>query len=215
MSVELRCHEKLLWACAGEKGSVTFQLGKHPIDKFSIQTSNKPQMIIASPETMNDDCVLTIDYLIRDALEAMLAKRPVIDPDIAMAIHKAIQRMSRRLSSRLWIDPERVASKWSSAFRPYRTTGDFDNVGGLESVLHVLGIKPNQTQSTETFPPAGTVIAILLVFLIGTNVTVFFAISVASDPAASETTTGATTRTPNDEGAIIKSASIFDAGIPI
>ncbi|KAH0439667.1 hypothetical protein CcaCcLH18_02777 [Colletotrichum camelliae] len=132
-----------------------------------------PQIVIASPETFSENCVLTIDYLIGEAVEAILAKRPQIDSDIAMAIHKAIQRMSRRLSSRLWMDPERPCSQ-----------------------------------------TAGMVITILFVFLICSNVTVFFANSVASASAASDATARAPTG-PNDEGATIQSVSSHDGGNPI
>ncbi|KAF3810858.1 hypothetical protein GCG54_00003035 [Colletotrichum gloeosporioides] len=139
MSVELRCNEKLLWACGGDKGGVVFQLGTHPMEKFSIQPSDKPQIRIASPETINDDTVLAINYLIGDAVEGILAKRPQMDSDITDAVHAAIRRMSKQMLASMVIMPDR---SWATeSTKPYRTTGDFNNAQSLEQVLGVLRIK--------------------------------------------------------------------------
>ncbi|KAE9573993.1 hypothetical protein CGMCC3_g10008 [Colletotrichum fructicola] len=159
-----------------------------------------PQIVIASPETFSENCVLTIDYLIGDAVEAILAKRPQIDSEIAMAIHKAIQRMSRRLSSRLWIDPERHRPKSAPI------TGNYPAPDNIFSWC----LKGDDRSCTQ---PSGMFITIQFVFLIGTNI-IFFTISVAKASAA-PATADATARASNDEGAIIKSASSYGAGNPI
>ncbi|KAF4909031.1 hypothetical protein CGCF415_v006198 [Colletotrichum fructicola] len=168
-----------------------------------------PQIVIASPETFSENCVLTIDYLIGDAVEAILAKRPQIDSEIAMAIHKAIQRMSRRLSSRLWIDPERFGSR-SSTFGPYRTTAPITGNYPAPDNIFSWCLKGDDRSCTQ---PSGMFITIQVVFLIGTNI-IFFTISVAKASAA-PATADATARASNDEGAIIKSASSYGAGNPI
>lgn len=146
MSVELRCNGKLVWACGGDKGSIIFQLGKHPMDNFSIKPSHKPHILIASPGIPEDDSVLSIDYSIEDVVEALLTKEPLIDSDLSISIHAAIRRMAEGLS------PGLVIKSRKHRHKPFRTTGEFDKTKGLEEVLRVLRIKSAEQQSTEIFP---------------------------------------------------------------
>ncbi|KAK1853664.1 hypothetical protein CCHR01_03656 [Colletotrichum chrysophilum] len=144
MSVELHCNGQLIWAAGRDKGSVVFQLGKRPMEKFSIQSSNTSQIVISSPETIQDDNLMSVDYLLTDALEAILAKRPQIDSKLVESVHGAIRRMSKHLLADMIIERR--------SFMTLKSTGDFDNAGALEEVLHVLQIKATDQESEETFP---------------------------------------------------------------
>ncbi|KUI57947.1 hypothetical protein VP1G_10967 [Cytospora mali] len=79
--------ESLIWACAGDQGSVVFELGSSDRNLTSFCQSTGSGIKIVDCKLYRS---LDVNYLLKDALAAQISRRPEIGDGLSEGICKAI-----------------------------------------------------------------------------------------------------------------------------
>lgn len=87
MSTEVRLGDVKVWSSAGDRGRVVFQLGTSPA------TSNSGSIIVdSSPPPRQAQKLIEVDYLLGDALEALLRQDSDVPADFLAMVQRSISR---------------------------------------------------------------------------------------------------------------------------
>ncbi|KAF3810857.1 hypothetical protein GCG54_00003034, partial [Colletotrichum gloeosporioides] len=145
MSVELRLDEEILWACGGDRGTIIFQMGNHPINNFSLQSIQTPLNIISTNEigkSLQERSF--IEYPLDQAVSSHLAKWPEVDQDLTDIIHGAINSLSDEYVS-LYHIATLTRNKAEQKNEIFPMQGDFDITGAIRETLAAMNISPGST----------------------------------------------------------------------
>ncbi|ROV91434.1 hypothetical protein VSDG_07140 [Cytospora chrysosperma] len=127
--------DPVIWACAGDQGSVVFELGSSDHGLISLYESTGSRTeIVNCPDSVAS---LEIDTLLQDALKTQLSRRPEIDDGLSEGIQQAIARRSWDLLDN--IEMGATPSVPGMFEVHHHINGPFDPAIALEETLGSMG----------------------------------------------------------------------------
>ena len=140
----------VIWACAGDQGSVVFELGDRNSRPVSLYRTTGRGIEIVDCQGVHGR--LQVDYPLQDAIKVQMAPLPELGDVFSGGICKAIARLSWFLLRHLRLTRPGEYSQGS------RINGNFDSLVALKETLGSMGIpKPFQSvlglsSSDDHFP---------------------------------------------------------------
>lgn len=122
--------DPVIWACAGDKGSVIFELEGADRKLVPLFRSTGPNIEIVDGDRVAD---LDIDHTLQDALAHQLSRRPEIDEELAEGIHNAIARLS-------WTLFQYILMKVDHLKEGHPINSHFDQLAALKETLGSIGL---------------------------------------------------------------------------
>lgn len=139
--------DPIIWACAGDQGSVVFDLGSsdHTLNSLFRSVGSGIEIIDCHDRvaTLKSECFL------QDALANQLSRRPEIGGDLSEGIQKAIARRSWSLLKNIRMSAEQYTPDDSE--KHHRINGPFSSIITLKETLTCMGIS-EQSQGVMGLP---------------------------------------------------------------
>ncbi|ROW15513.1 hypothetical protein VPNG_02390 [Cytospora leucostoma] len=123
--------DPVIWACAGDQGSVIFELEDSDRSLASLYRST-----FEIVDSDDQDIYLAVDHTLQDALAMQLSTRPDIGEELAEGIYKAIARLSWTLLQSIRMKP---SSAWTALETGHPINGHFDSLAALKKTLGSMG----------------------------------------------------------------------------
>lgn len=144
MSVEVRLNRKVVWASGGDHGHCLFQLDDEPSVQSALYPfSNTGGLRVQKGHEEKIQNPLMLDYLLGEALEAQILRRPEIDQNTAASIRRTIRTLSYFLMERMRIQLHSDSFLFNSS--QFHSVNDrFQGARALEEVLISMNIGAGQ-----------------------------------------------------------------------